>query len=437
MKLNEHIVKGIEKDISPFYYYDLKVLEETLMTVKNESSKYNYKVHYAVKANFNPKIMRLISNYGFGADCVSGNEIIHALKMGFSSNDIVLAGVGKTDREIRLALENNIFCLNVESLEELKIINNIALDMGKFAPVALRLNPNINAKTHHYITTGLSENKFGIPLTMLDNILDEIQTMDNIYLKGLHFHIGSQITDLTVYEDLCKQVNEIQIDLEKRNINLDHINVGGGLGINYNNPDDSEAYNVSNYFALFDKYLDKRPNQSLHFEIGRSIVGTCGSLITKVLFVKKGIQTDFVVVDAGMTELIRPALYQSYHQINNLSSLDESCRYHVVGPICESSDCFGKNIILPKTRRGDIIAIRSAGAYGQVMSSRYNLRSTAPALYSDGTKVGFDDKQLFPDSIFTDKDHFLTPARAARMKPTAGVWLASRVPGSWIQADLC
>lgn len=384
MELSPLLEEGVKKT-TPFYYYDVNLLDETLKTIKNESSKYNFKIHYAVKANINPKIMKLISDFGFGADCVSGNELDYAISMGFKNKNIVLAGVGKTDREIRLALERDIFCMNVESIEELEIINEIAKNMGKIAPIALRLNPNINAKTHHYITTGLTENKFGISSSILNEVLDITQNLTNILLKGIHFHIGSQILDLNVYRKLCYKVNEILNELKKRKISIDHVNVGGGLGIDYKDPDQNPICNFAEFFGLFHEILKLESNQNLHFEIGRSIVGTCGSLISKVIYVKKGIETDFVIIDAGMTELIRPALYHSYHPIINISSSENKKQYDIVGPICESSDCFGKKFYLPLTKRGDIIAIRCAGAYGQVMSSRYNLRNEVPSLYSDGT----------------------------------------------------
>jgi len=326
--------------------------------------------------------LTVIENFGLGADCVSGNEIKRAIEAGFSSNKIVFAGVGKTDNEINIALDNDIFCFNCESIPELEVINELAQQKDKTATVALRINPNVNAKTHEYITTGLEENKFGINLWELDTVLAKLKTLTHIKLIGLHFHIGSQITDLSVFKGLCIRINEIQQRFYDHQLIVEHINVGGGLGINYDNPDQTPIPDFEAYFKLFNDGLELRPNQEVHFELGRSIVAQCGSLITKVLYVKDGIHTNFAIVDAGMTELLRPALYKAFHQIENLSSTDkEEGRYDVVGPICESSDYFAKALQLPTTKRGDLIAIRSAGAYGQVMASQYNSRDLVKAVY--------------------------------------------------------
>ena len=368
---------------TPFYYYDLDLLKRTLEELTKESLKRNYKIHYALKANSNDRILKIISSSGLGADCVSGNEITKAIETGFKNDGIVFAGVGKSDKEIKTALENNIACFNVESIQELEVINSIASSLNKTANVALRINPNIDANTHHYITTGLEENKFGINTWELPAILEKLPLVKNINLSGLHFHIGSQISDLNVFKGLCIRINEIQKWFDEHNFQFNSINVGGGLGINYENPDDELIPEFSSYFNVFEKFLNIRPNQEVHFEIGRAIVGQCGSLISRVLFIKEGVNTNFAILDAGMTELIRPALYQSYHKIENLNSIGNEKRYDVVGPICESSDTFAKYILLPETNRGDLIAIRSAGAYGEVMASRYNLRSEVASYYSD------------------------------------------------------
>jgi diaminopimelate decarboxylase len=372
---------------TPFYYYDLDILKQTLEEVKLYSEKYNFQVHYAVKANTEDRILRLINSYGIGADCVSGNEVKKAIETGFPANKVVFAGVGKSDKEIIDALNENIFCFNCESIPELEIINSIAEKLGKIAPVALRINPNVNANTHKYITTGLEENKFGINTWELESVLDLIKISKNISLKGIHFHIGSQISDLATFKSLCLKINEIQKWFEDHKITLNHINAGGGLGINYQQPDENLVPDFKNYFELFQKFLELRPHQQLHFELGRSLVGQCGSLISRVLYIKKGINTNFAILDAGMTDLIRPALYQAYHKIENLSAAKEgrevnAFKYDIVGPVCESSDCFGKAVQMQETFRNDLIVIRSAGAYGQVMASDYNLRERAKAVFS-------------------------------------------------------
>ncbi len=359
---------------TPFYYYDAALLNKTLETIQHQAAKYNYKVHYAIKANANGQILKAIQVKGFGADCVSGGEIKAALQAGFPSDEIVFAGVGKADWEIELALQANIFCFNVESTAELQVINQMAAQMNKTARVMFRVNPNVDANTHSYITTGLSENKFGIGLEQLDEAVSLAQTLCNVELIGLHFHIGSQITDMSSFQDLCIRINELQNELKCKNITLPHINVGGGLGINYQHPNHVPMADFETYFKVFNEYLRLAPEQTLHFELGRSVVAPCGSLITKVLYIKEGSTKKFAIVDAGMTDLIRPALYQAYHHIENITS-DAPCdTYDIVGPICESSDTFAKNYSLNRTQRGDLLAIRSAGAYGEIMASRYNLR---------------------------------------------------------------
>ncbi|HAC20534.1 MAG TPA: diaminopimelate decarboxylase [Porphyromonadaceae bacterium] len=368
---------------TPFYYYDTELLRNTLKLVTGEAGKYGYHVHYAVKANANSKILSIVRENGLGADCVSGGEIQACLDAGFPAGKIVFAGVGKADWEINLGLDNNIFCFNVESAAELEVINELAEAKNKVASVALRVNPEVDANTHHYITTGLKENKFGINLCQLDEVLDQFARLKNVKLIGLHFHIGSQITDLTSFKGLCARVNEIQENMAKRQMIVEHINVGGGLGIDYNHPDRQSIPDFADYFAIFHQLLKLQPNQTLHFEPGRSIVGQCGSLITKVLYVKKGSSKQFAIVDAGFTELIRPALYQAYHKIENLTSEGAVEAYDVVGPICESSDCFGKAVDLNEVHRGDLIALRSAGAYGEIMASQYNCRKLPKAYFSD------------------------------------------------------
>jgi len=374
-------LQELQQQATPFYVYDLNLLRETLQSAATEAAKYNYHVHYALKANANAPILAQMLNAGFGADCVSGNEVKRAIESGFKPENVVFAGVGKSDAEINYALDQDIFCFNCESKHELEILNELAEAKGKKARIALRINPNVNANTHKYITTGLEENKFGINAWELESVLELLQQLQSIELIGIHFHIGSQITDLTVFKNLCTRVNEFQEWFVAHNITLEHINVGGGLGVDYYNPDANLIPDFAAYFGLFSQFLEVRPGQQVHFELGRSLVAQCGTLISKVLYIKKGITTNFAILDAGMTELIRPALYQSYHQIENLTSDKPEEKYDVVGPICESSDCFRKAVTLPETNRGDLIAIRTAGAYGEVMASGYNLRDKAEAIY--------------------------------------------------------
>ncbi|MBR9831881.1 diaminopimelate decarboxylase [bacterium] len=373
---------------TPFFYYDESLLKETLKIIKSESDKHQFHVHYALKANANNRILELVKRAGLGADCVSGNEVLKAVELGFESNNIAFAGVGKSDKEINIGLDYDIFSFNCESLQELIVINELAEKRDKTARVALRINPNVNAKTHHYITTGLEENKFGINPWEFEEVLKVLEECNHIKLVGLHFHIGSQITDLDVFKSLCLRVNEIQEWFISKQILVEHINVGGGFGIDYENVDENPIADFAAFFQLFADFLEVKPSQQVHFELGRAVVAQCGSLISRVLYVKNGQKTNFAILDAGMTELIRPALYQSYHKIENITQAgaQSSEKYDVVGPICESSDCFGKAVVLPLTKRNDLIAIRSAGAYGEVMSSAYNLRDKAIAVYSSDLK---------------------------------------------------
>jgi diaminopimelate decarboxylase len=366
---------------TPFYYYDLDVLNTTLSTLKKESESSGFKIHYAVKSNANPRILRLIASYGFGADCVSWNEIAAAIEAGFDPSSVVFAGVGKSDLEIVNALKAGIFCFNCESIPEIEVINEKAGQLGCRASIALRINPLVEAHTHKYITTGIEESKFGIHTWELDNVLRVLPAMKNTDLIGIHFHIGSQITKMSVFQSLCTHINELLEWFAARSVDLRVINVGGGLGIDYENPERPPMFRE--YFDLLNDFINIRPGQELHLEPGRSVTGQCGSLISKVLYIKNGSNTLFAIIDAGMTDLIRPALYQAHHKIENLTSKGSIYRYDVVGPICESSDTFAKFIELPETKRGDIIAIRSAGAYGEVMASRYNLRDLPGAIFSD------------------------------------------------------
>ncbi len=369
---------------TPFYYYDTELLRKTLQTINDEANKHEgFVVHYAVKANANPQLLRIIRQAGLGADCVSGGEIEASLKAGFPASKIVYAGVGKSDWEINLGLDNDIFCFNVESIPELEVINELASQKDKVARVAFRLNPNVGAHTHANITTGLAENKFGIAMRDMLSVIEEAAGMEHVKVVGLHFHIGSQILDMGDFEALCNRVNELQNELERHRVRVEHINVGGGLGIDYQHPNRIPIPDFKAYFDTYAKKLKLRPGQTLHFELGRAVVAQCGSLITRTLYIKKGALKQFCIVDAGFTDLIRPALYQAYHKIENITSEEPAQSYDVVGPICESTDVFAKQIDLNECRRGDLLAIRSAGAYGEIMASQYNCRRLPQGYTSD------------------------------------------------------
>jgi diaminopimelate decarboxylase len=370
---------------TPFYYYDMGVLRQTLEACTNASAKYGFHVHYAMKANFNPKVLDMIQSFGVGADCVSGNEVKAAIDHGFDKGKVVFAGVGKSDKEINFALDADIFCFNVESVQELHIINDLAKAKNKKASVAIRINPNVDAHTHHFITTGLDENKFGINIWQLPDVAEALRACPNLQFLGIHFHIGSQITDMEVYKNLCTRINEMQDWFEDHGFPVKVLNTGGGLGVDYHNPDTNGMADFKSYFEVFKQFLNVKPGQEVHFELGRAMVAQSASLISRVLYVKNGLKKNFLILDAGMTELIRPMLYQAYHDIENLTRSEESAsiKYDVVGPICESTDCFRKDVDLPESFRGDLIAIRTAGAYAEVMASGYNLRDKVQSVYSE------------------------------------------------------
>jgi len=369
---------------TPFYYYDADLLRQTLAAIQKEAGRHEgFMVHYAVKANANPKVLRIIRQAGLGADCVSGGEIEAAVKAGFPADKIVYAGVGKSDWEILCGLRHDILCFNVESLAELEVINQLAQQEGKTARVALRINPDVGAHTHANITTGLAENKFGIAMRDMETVIMRAQEMTAVRFVGLHFHIGSQILDMGDFQALCNRINDLQTQLERHHIAVESINVGGGLGIDYQHPNRVPMADFKAYFDTFARQLRLRPRQTLHFELGRAVVAPCGTLFARTLYIKEGAAKKFCIVDAGMTDLIRPALYQAYHKIENLTSDEPLETYDVVGPICESSDVFAKQIDLNRCHRGDLIAIRSAGAYGEIMASGYNCRQLPKGYTSD------------------------------------------------------
>ncbi len=400
---NTNIINRFKSLETPFYYYDLGLLRQTLDACRNASAQYGFHVHYALKANFNPKILDTIQSYGFGADCVSGNEVNAAIEHGFEKSKVVFAGVGKSDKEINQALDADIFCFNVESVQELIIINDLAEAKNKKANVAIRINPNVDARTHHFITTGLEENKFGINSWQLNDVTETLRKCANLQFLGIHFHIGSQITDLEVYKSLCIRINEMQDWFEDHGFPVKVLNTGGGLGVDYHHPDTNNIADFEGYFKVFKDFLNVKPGQEVHFELGRALVAQCSALVSRVLYVKNGLKKHFLVLDAGMTELIRPMLYQAYQKIENLSQKSEvrsrksedsdndlglktqdlRLKYDVVGPICESTDCFQKDVELPESFRGDLFAIRTAGAYGEVMASGYNLRDRVQSVYSE------------------------------------------------------
>ena len=374
-------LKGIE---TPFYLYDINLLRQTLESVVYESNKYNYKVHYAIKANNDDYLLSIIKEYGIGIDCASGNEVRKAIESGFEPKSIVYAGVGKRDKEIRYAIEQNILAINCESIEELQVINTIAAELGKKADIGLRINPDIDPKTNRCIDTGQADSKFGISYEEIMDNIEWIKSLENINIIGIHIHIGSQIRELHVFENMCNKANAIVENLESLGFKFRIVDVGGGLGINYDVPENEPIPNFASLFAIIREYLNVG-DKEVHFEFGRALVGECGELITSVLYNKTtATGRRLLIVDASMTELIRPMLYGSYHNIENITSEEESFKkYTVVGTACESTDVFDENVSLRKSKRGDLLTIKSAGAYGSSMASQYNMHDLPKAVYSD------------------------------------------------------
>lgn len=379
---SSEIVKRFKNLSTPFYYYDISILENNLKLLSNCIEDFN-KVHFSVKSNTNPKLLNLIKSYGLGIDAVSSNEIKHCLELGFDSKDVVFAGVGKSDQEIEYAIKNNISYFNAESIQEIEVINAISNKLSRRTNVSIRINPNIKTDTHKKIQTGSSDDKFGIDLNDLYYI-PKLNNLENIRIIGIHFHIGSQLINLKPFNELCETSNDVLNYLKENGLKIKNINVGGGLGINYENPEKNLLSNFKDFISLFNKKIKKEKGQFIDFELGRSIVGQCGFLISKILYSKKSYDRNFLILDSGMNNLIRPALYNSRHKISNITSKHKSfLNYDVVGPICESSDTFAKDYKLIKSNRGDLIVIHSCGAYGESMSSNYNLRDNINSYYSD------------------------------------------------------
>ena len=392
--LDINTIEQLDKIATPFYYYDMELLQKTVDYAAEMAQKYGVKIHYAVKANVEKRVLELISSKGFGADCVSGNEVLHAHECGFSADKIVYAGVGKSDKEIYNALKLGIEAFNCESLQEIYVINEMAHVHGLKANVSVRINPDIDAHTHKYVTTGLYENKFGISQHEFDKLIEVLQKSEHINFFGLHFHIGSQITRVDeVFGLECQRVNEIVAYFERKGLKVNNINLGGGLGVDYDDPDENPIPDFETWFRTISENIARREDQTVHVEPGRSLVAQCATLISRVLFVKSGETKNFLIMDAGMNDLIRPALYGAYHKIENLSASQRTFypthqAYDIVGPVCESSDVWGAGRLLPLSVRGDLMAIRSTGAYGQVMASRYNMKNLAPSVFSDAISEG-------------------------------------------------
>lgn len=370
---------------TPFYLYDMELLGRTLNAIRVEADRSDYKIHYAIKANNDERILQAVLKRGFGIDCVSGNELRLCRRLGFPADSIVYAGVGKSDDEIRLGVGEGIRAFNCESREELQVIDGIAASLGRVARVALRINPDVSPHTHRHISTGQADSKFGISYKEIEQVAEELSGYKNLEFQGLHFHIGSQITDMRVFGFFCRRVNSLVEWFAEKGFPLGYINMGGGLGVNYDNPDAEPVPDFRAYFDAFRRNLDVG-DAEVHFELGRAMVAQCGELISRVLFRKlNSAGNEVVIIDGSMSELIRPALYEAYHEIENLDARPDDVRkpYTIAGTVCESADIFATDRVLPELCRGDLVAIKSAGAYGASMASRYNMHDLPRTVYSD------------------------------------------------------
>lgn len=377
---------------TPLYVYSKNSLIDKFKATDSAFSSVAHTICYAMKANSNMQVLKLMASLGAGGDVVSGGELFLALKAGIPANKIVYASVGKTDEEIRFAIESGILAFNVESLPELEIVNQIAQQIGKKAPVAIRINPDIDVHGHPYISTGKSINKFGIDIETAFGVFLQASHMPGIEIVGVHCHIGSQILELDYYDASAKKLFDFVTRLTQAGIKIQHVDIGGGLGVHYLDviPEYAEEKkDVPPPAKLAERVISvlKPLNCEILFEPGRSIVGEAGALITKVIYVKHSRDTKFIVIDGGMNDLIRPSLYQAYHQVVPTKKINGKLETaDVVGPICETGDFLAKGRKLPAVQRGDYLAVMTAGAYGYSLASNYNSRPRPAEVWVDGTK---------------------------------------------------
>ncbi len=387
---------------TPLYVYSRKTLERHYKAYLDSFKYINHLICFAVKSNSNPAILKILSEMGSGADIVSGGELYLALKAGIKPDRIVYTGVGKTDEEIKFALKSNILMFNIESEEELKEIDIIAKKMNKKARIGLRVNPEVDAKTHPYISTGLKRYKFGIPIENALELYIQAKKLKNIEIIGIHSHIGSQITTTEPFIQSLSNILKLVENLRRIGIGIKYLDIGGGLGIRYKD----EEPPLPSELSLELKKLLMNQNVNIILEPGRSIVGNAGVLLGKVLYIKKAHKT-FIITDTGMNDLIRPTLYQAYHQILPVkkSKLSKTIFGDLVGPICESGDYIAKERMLPSLKRGDLFAVMSAGAYGFSMSSNYNARPRAAEVLIDGKRdTLIRHRETYQDLIRNCKD---------------------------------
>lgn len=369
----EQIAKTVK---TPFYCYSQSTIQDAYQGYANNLQQLDTMICYAVKANSNQAIIKTLADLGSGADVVSEGELRRTLKAGIPANKIVYSGVAKTAHEIQFALENEIFQFNVESENELDLLNKVACQLNTKAAIAFRINPDVDAQTHEKISTGKSENKFGIPIRKARDIYRKAANLEGIIVQGVDVHIGSQLTDLAPFQKAFDRIKLLVSDLKKENIPIKVIDVGGGLGVNYENHE-NVPYEIEAYCQMLQKTFADM-NCKIILEPGRSLVANSGLLISKVIYTKQGEDRAFLIIDAAMNDLIRPSMYDAYHDILPISNSNNQATYDIVGPVCETGDTFARSRTIPQMNEGDLLAIATVGAYGSVMASTYNTRLQIP-----------------------------------------------------------
>ena len=372
---------------TPFYCYSASTIRRHIQVFSQAFSGLDILVCYAIKANSNQAVLRLLANEGAGMDVVSGGELARAIAAGVPGNKITFSGVGKTADEIREALAVNIFCFNVESEAELEVISQIADQMGKWANISLRVNPDVDARTHVKISTGRAENKFGVVLSRARAVYARAAKLPGLHVTGVDMHIGSQLTELEPFDEAFSLLAQLVTDLRQDGHEISHVDCGGGLGIPYHEGEDPESFHPDRYAAIIRKHFANL-DCKLVFEPGRLIVGNAGILITRVLYVKPGEDKNFIIVDAGMNDLIRPTLYDAWHDIIpvTIHSDRENITADIVGPVCETGDYLALDRVISKVKAQELLCVLTAGAYGAVQSGTYNTRPLIPEVMVDGDR---------------------------------------------------
>lgn len=402
-----NLVTFSEQCETPYYLYSKKEISENCQVILDAAGDQDFLPCYALKANYNPHLLAIIRDYGFGADVVSGGELQFALKLGFPTEKIVFAGVGKTKAEIEFAIETGIHSLNIESAEELQLTAMIAASLKQKTRIALRVNPDIEAETHKYISTGRHINKFGIPAEEAIKLFKIAHTHPWLEPEGIHVHIGSQITKSDPFMHTTTFLKKFATQLKSGGIPIKYLDLGGGIGIDYQNSFQNHTAQQNYIRQILPDYLAglKISGLKLVAELGRSVIGSAGILVSRVLYRKQTPLKKFLIVDAAMNNLIRPSLYSAHHEINplELKSTDTET-VDVVGPVCESSDFFAKDRVLQTMQQNDLIAVAAAGAYGQALASNYNLRPSIKEYLVDGSQVQTIYQGRSIDTLFKEYD---------------------------------